>query len=82
MEEDMDLRKGHESEIVIKIVDEVFKYNNNTKLSWTGVFNDILKKMNLEEETNNDMLLIYVVRRISKLGYDIIPTPFRLEYYR
>ncbi len=82
MEEDMDLRKGHESEIVIKIVDEVFKYNNKTELSWTGVFKDVLKRMNLEHEIDNNMLLIYVVRRISKLGYDIIPIPFRLEYYR
>lgn len=67
---------------VDKITEEIIKYENKDNLTWTSSYKDVLKSLNMEKEINNDKLLIYVVRRITQLGYDIIPFPFKLKSFR
>lgn len=69
-------------EVVDKITEEVIKYENKDNLTWTSAYKDILRKLNMEKEINDDKLLIYVVRRITQRGFDIIPFPFKLKSFR
>lgn len=66
---------------VEKITDEVIKYNNKDNLSWTGVFKEVLKNLNMNNRKDKDILLTNVVTMITSLGYDIEPIPFELKKY-
>ena len=66
---------------VEKITNEVLKYKNINNLSWTGVFKEILKNLNMNNRKNKDLLLTNVITMITSLGYDIEPIPFELKKY-
>lgn len=65
-----------------KIIDMLINYHNKNNLSWLKVYEDVLKKLNLEDRINDTKLLNSIIKLISKKGYDIIPNPFKLEKYR
>lgn len=67
---------------VNKITDEVLKFDNKEGLSWTQSYLVVLKKIGMEDRKNEHKLLIYVVRKITELGYDIIGVPFKLKSFR
>lgn len=64
---------------VKRITKELIIFKNTKQLSWMEVYKEVLKKLNIEKEYNNHTLLIYVVKEISKLGYEINSKPFNLE---
>jgi len=65
-----------------KIKEEIIKYKNDKQLSWMKVYKEILLKLNYKEELHNDLLLIQVVKKITRLGYDIDAIPFKLTKYK
>jgi len=65
-----------------KITEEIIKYKNDKQLSWMKVYKEILLKLNYKEELHNDLLLIQVVKKITRLGYDIDAIPFKLTKYK
>lgn len=67
---------------VNKITHRIIMYRNPKKLNWIPSYNEILTQMGKGDQLKNHKLLIYVVRRITELGYDICDEPFRLERYR
>lgn len=69
-------------ETVKEITDNLINYKNTKNLSWSKVYNNVLKKLNLEKEIENNMLKIYVIREISTRGYDLNTNPFSLEKYK
>ena len=64
-----------------KIVKELLIYKNKNKLSWMTVYKEILKKLNLENYKDNNKLLNSVVKKITRLGYDITDNPFKLDKF-
>lgn len=66
---------------VKKITNEVIKYDNKDNLSWTEVFKEVLKNLNMNNRKDKDLLLTNVVTMITNLGYDIEPIPFKLKKY-
>ena len=66
---------------VNKIVDELIKYNNAKKLSWIQTYKYILAQLNMEDRKDDCRLLSNVITKITRLGYDIIDTPFKLNKY-
>ena len=68
-------------EDVYKITKEVIKYKNIDNLSWMEVYKTILTNLGMEEKINDDILLIYTVKCITRQGYDIIPIPFKLKRF-
>ena len=66
---------------VEKITNEIVKHENKNNLSWTGVFNDVLIKLNMNNRDDKDILLTNVVTMITRLGYDIEAIPFKLKKY-
>jgi len=65
-----------------KITEEIIKYKNDKQLSWMKVYKEIISKLNYKEELHNDLLLIQVVKKITRLGYDIDAIPFKLTKYK
>lgn len=68
-------------EDVNKVVNELIVYKNEKNLSWIGAYKDILKKLNMEDRKDDCKLLTNVVTKITKLGYDIMDNPFKLDKY-
>lgn len=66
---------------VEKITNELIKYDNKDNLSWMKVYNDILSKLNMNNRKDKDTLLTNVVTMITRYGYDIEITPFKLKKY-
>ena len=64
------------------IIEAILKYDNKNNLSWTMVYKEVLKKLNIKNEINNQLLLASVVKKITNLGYDIIGEPFKLEKFK
>ena len=67
--------------IVNNIINEILIYDNTKNLSWTKVYEEILKKLNLINYKENYYLLNYVITKLTILGYDIEPLPFKLNKY-
>lgn len=63
------------------IINYLLSYDNKDNLSWTKVYKETIKVLNLTNLDSN-LLLSNTVKEISNRGYDIIPEPFRLERYR
>lgn len=61
------------------VVDTLIKYDNKNNLSWMKVYKETLKGLNIPD-TNE--LLLNVVKEITKRGYDITDTPFKLEKFK
>lgn len=66
---------------VQEITNYLLSYDNKDSLSWTKVYKETLKVLNLTNLDSNK-LLSNTVKEISNRGYDIIPDPFKLERYR
>ncbi len=66
---------------VNKVVNELIVYKNEKNLTWTGAYKDVLKKLKMEDRTEECRLLTNVVTMITRLGYDIMDTPFKLDKY-
>lgn len=64
---------------VQELVTELINYDNKEDLSWLQVLKNLLKERNLEY---NDEILKKVTKEITKVGYDIITKPFKLERYK
>lgn len=71
---------------VKEITTELIKYKNTNKLSWLKSYEEVLKKLNMENKVKDNRLLTYVVRGLSEKFYIIDPEPFKLltddEYYK
>lgn len=66
---------------VDKIAQELVVYNNKKNLTWTQAYKDVLKKLGLENKKNDIRLLNNVVKKITRLGYDIEGIPFKLKKF-
>lgn len=66
---------------VNKVVNELIVYKNEKNLTWTGAYKDVLKKLKMEDRAEECRLLTNVVTMITRLGYDIMDTPFKLDKY-
>ena len=64
-----------------EITNYLLSYDNKDSLSWTMVYKEVLKALNLTNLDSN-LLLSNTVKELSNRGYDIFPEPFRLERYR
>lgn len=64
-----------------KITNELLVYKNEKNLSWIGVYKDVLNNLNMSEKKEDIKLLINVVKKITRLGYDIHDNPFSLTKY-
>ena len=69
------------TEEVNKITEELIVYKNERKLSWMGTYKDVLKKLNMEDRKDDTRLLTNVVTKITRLGYDIMDSPFKLDKF-
>lgn len=68
-------------EDVNKIANELVLYKNEKNLSWTGAYKDVLKKLKMDDKKEDNRLLSNVVTQITRLGYDIEATPFKLNRF-
>ena len=75
----MEISKTFKADIN-KIVDLLVKYQNKDNLTWTQVYKNIVKKLNLDIRDNK--LLSSTIKEITNRGYDIIGEPFQLEKYK
>lgn len=75
----MEISKTFKADIN-KIVDLLVKYQNKDNLTWTQVYKNIVKKLNLDIKDNK--LLSSTIKEITNRGYDIIGEPFQLEKYK
>lgn len=66
---------------VQEITNYLLSYDNKDSLSWTKVYKETLKALNLTNIDSN-LLLSSTIKELSNRGYDIIPDPFKLEKYR
>lgn len=64
--------------LAIEIVDYIEKYKNLENLSWILVFEKIIANYDEVNSSNKDLVLIRVVREISRRGYYIQDAPFKL----
>ena len=69
-------------EDVTKIIEYLIAFNNEKKLSWLQVYKETLKKLNLEDKVNDNILLSSTVKQLTNQGYDIIGEPFKLERFK
>lgn len=69
-------------EDVEKIAEELVAYKNKKNLSWSGAYDEVLENLGLGDKKKDCRLLKYVVTQITKLGYDIDATPFKLTRYK
>ena len=64
-----------------KITQELVVYENKKNLTWTQAYKDVLSQLGLEDKKNDNRLLTNVVRKITRLGYDIEGFPFKLKKF-
>lgn len=64
------------------VTQKLVEYKNTNKLSWSGVYRDVLKSLGMEERFDEIDLLKGVVKKISWDGYDIIDNPFKLKRFK
>ena len=57
--------------IVNEITDRIVKFNNKEKLTWKEVYDSELNKLEGFSSSEKDLVLVRVVREISKRGYSI-----------
>ena len=74
----IEISKETKEEVKI-IIDNLLQYDNKDNLSWTKVYKEVVKKLNIND---NNLLLANVVKEITNRGYDIIGEPFRLEKFK
>ena len=67
--------------IAKEITDKIEKFKNKEKLSWKAVFDRELDSIKNLKKEDRDLVLIRIVREISKRGYTIEDNPFKLSKY-
>jgi len=67
--------------IAKEITDKIEKFKNKEKLSWKEVFDKELDNIKNLKKEDRDLVLIRIVREISKRGYTIEDNPFKLSKY-
>lgn len=67
---------------VNSVVNELLVYKNDKDLSWMSSYKEVLKKINMNDRNEDNILLMYVVTRLTELGYDIQINPFKLKKFR
>jgi len=66
---------------VNKIVNELLEYKNDNNLSWIRTYKYVLSKLDMEDKKEDVKLLTNVVTKITRLGYDIMDDPFKLDKF-
>jgi len=64
--------------IAKELTDNIEKFNNKDKLNWKDVYEKELNSVKGLNTKNKDLVLIRIVREISKRGYIIEDEPFKL----
>lgn len=64
--------------IAKEITDRIEKFKNKEKINWRDVYTKELNKLEGFSNSEKDLVLIRVVREISKRGYTIEDEPFKL----
>ena len=64
--------------IAKELADNIEKFNNKNKLTWKDVYEKELNSVKGINDKNKDLVLIRIVREISKRGYIIEDNPFKL----
>lgn len=64
-------------DIVIEITQKIENYKNIKKENWGEVYEKFLNSYNLNDKERN-IVLIKVVNKITRDGYSIEDSPFRL----
>lgn len=67
---------------VNRIAEELVVYKNKKNLSWSGVYDEVLEKLGLGDKKKDNRLLLNVVSKITRKGYDIDDMPFKLTRFR
>lgn len=67
--------------IAKEITDKIEKFKNKEKLNWKEVFDRELDSIKNLKKEDRDLVLIRIVREISKRGYTIEDNPFKLSKY-
>ena len=60
------------------ITDKIEKFKNKKRLTWKDVFEKELNSVKGLKEDDKDLLLIRIVKEISRRGYIIQDNPFKL----
>lgn len=69
----MDIKK-----IAIELTDHIENFDNKENLSWNDVYQRELGSVKGLNNKNKDLVLIYIVKEISRRGYLIHDYPFKL----
>lgn len=64
------------------VVNALIRYNNKDNLSWMKVYKLVLTELKLDNMISNSIFLRDVVKKISRDGYDIYDSPFKLVRYK
>lgn len=67
--------------IANNIVNKLEKFKNKEKLTWKNVFDKELNNVKDLKDKDKDLVLIRIVKEISKRGYIIEDNPFKLKKY-
>lgn len=65
-------------QIAREITDRIEKFDNKDKLNWRDVYDKELNNLKGLSKQEKDLVLIRIVREISKRGYLIEDQPFKL----
>ena len=67
---------------IVKIItDKIERYDNKDNYSWNYVFKNEIKFFKDLSTLEKNLVLIRVVREITRRGYSILDNPFRLAKY-
>ena len=65
--------------IAKEITDRIEKFKNKEKLTWKDVFEKELNSVEGLKDEDKDLVLVRIVKEISKRGYLIEDNPFKLK---
>lgn len=63
------------------IANNIINNTNEKKLSWNDIYKNEINKLDNKENLDKTLLLMNIVKEISKQGYSIEDNPFRLIKY-
>lgn len=67
--------------IAREVVDRLEKFNNKNNETWKEIFDKELDNIKGLKSKDRDLVLIRIVREISKRGYSIEDCPFKLTRF-
>jgi len=65
--------------IAKEITDRIEKFKNKEQLTWKDVFEKELNSVEGLKDEDKDLVLVRIVKEISKRGYLIEDNPFKLK---